>query len=86
MLYNYKWKMTTKRETILKTESKRLPIIKISIIIISTVLFLINHHVDESFQEKGIVLVDPKNVTNQTLQDVPTEDKDMSTGIEHKND
>jgi hypothetical protein len=48
------------------------------------VLFLINHHVDESFQEKGIVLVDPKNVTNQTLQDVPTEDKDMSTGLEHK--
>ena len=78
--------MTTKRETILKTESKRLPIIKISIIIISTVLFLINHPVDESFQEKGIVSVDPKNVTNQTLQDVPTEDKDMSTGIEHKND
>jgi len=86
MLYNYKWKMTVKREKILKTESKRLPIIKISIIIISTVLFFINYDVDESFQEKGIVLVDPKNVTNQTLQDVPTEDKDMSTGIEHKND
>ena len=78
--------MITKREKILKTEFKRLPIIKISIIIISTVLFLINHLVDESFQEKGIVLVDPKNVTNQTLQDVPTEDKDMSTGLEHKND
>lgn len=78
--------MTAKREKILKTESKRLPIIKISIIIISTVLFFINYDVDESFQEKGIVLVDPKNVTNQTLQDVPTQDKDMSTGIEHKND
>ncbi|HEU5172869.1 MAG TPA: hypothetical protein VFT83_05000 [Nitrososphaeraceae archaeon] len=78
--------MTTKREKILRTESKRLPIIKISIIIISTVLFFINYDVDESFQEKGIVLVDPKNVTNQTLQDVPTEDKDMSTGLEHKND
>jgi hypothetical protein len=78
--------MTTKREKIFKTEFKRLPIIKISIFIISTVLFLINYHVDESFQEKGIVLADPKNVTNQTLQDVPTEDKDMSTGLEHKND
>ena len=86
MLYNYKWKMTTKREKIFKTEFKRLPIIKISIIIISTMLFLINYHVDESFQEKGIVLVDPKNVTNQTLQDVPTDDKDMSTGLEHKNE
>ncbi|MGB9168672.1 MAG: hypothetical protein WCB31_07080 [Nitrososphaeraceae archaeon] len=74
-----------KKRKILKTEFKRLPIIKIGIIIISTVLFLINHLVDESFQEKGIVLVDPKNVTNQTLQDVPTEDKDMSTGLEHKN-
>ena len=86
MLYNYKWKMTAKKEKIFKTESIRLPIIKITIIIISTVLFFINYDIDESFQEKGIVLVDPKNVTNQTLQDVPTEDKDMSTGIEHQND
>ena len=78
--------MRTKREKIFKTEFKRLPIIKISIIIISTMLFLINYHVDESFQEKGIILVDPKNVTNQTLQDVPTDDKDMSTGLEHKNE
>jgi len=78
--------MRTKTEKIFKTEFKRLPIIKISIIIISTMLFLINYHVDESFQEKGIVLVDPKNVTNQTLQDVPTDDNDMSTGLEHKND
>ncbi|HEX6294356.1 MAG TPA: hypothetical protein VFZ46_04325 [Nitrososphaeraceae archaeon] len=26
----------------------------------------------------------PKNVTNQTLQGYPTEDKNMSTGIENK--
>ena len=36
-------------------------------------------------QEKGITPIDPKNVTNQTLQDIPTEDTDMSTGIENKN-
>jgi len=32
-------------------------------------------------QEQGITPTDPKNVTNQTLQGYPTEDKDMSTGI-----
>lgn len=36
-------------------------------------------------QEKDITPIDPKNVTNQTLQDIPTEDTDMSTGIENKN-
>jgi hypothetical protein len=36
-------------------------------------------------QEKGITPSDPKNVTNQTLQDIPTEDTDMSKGIENKN-
>ncbi len=35
-------------------------------------------------EENGITPVDPKNVTNQTLQDIPTEDRDMSTGIENK--
>ena len=29
--------------------------------------------------------IDPKNVTNQTLKDIPTEDRDMSTGLENKN-
>ena len=33
----------------------------------------------------GLTPIDPKNVTNQTLQDIPTEDKDMSTGIENNN-
>jgi hypothetical protein len=29
----------------------------------------------------GVILLDPENVTNQTLQDYPTEDKNMSTGL-----
>ena len=35
-------------------------------------------------EENGITLIDPTNVTNQTLQDIPTEDRDLSTGIENK--
>jgi hypothetical protein len=35
-------------------------------------------------QTPGITPIDPQNVTNQTLQGYPTEDKDMSTGIENK--
>jgi len=33
----------------------------------------------------GLTQIDPENVTNQTLQDYPTEDKNMSTGIENNN-
>jgi hypothetical protein len=33
----------------------------------------------------GLTPIDPENVTNQTLQDYPTEDKNMSTGIENNN-
>ena len=48
------------------------------------------HLVNESIlvqQEQGIITpTDPKNITNQTLQQgYPTEDKDMSTGIEINN-
>jgi hypothetical protein len=35
-------------------------------------------------EENRITPIDPKNVTNQTLQDIPTEDRDLSTGIENK--
>lgn len=35
-------------------------------------------------QNPGVIPIDPKNVTNQTLQGYPTEDKDMSTGIENE--
>jgi hypothetical protein len=30
----------------------------------------------------GVTPIDPENVTNQTLQEYPTEDKNMSTGLE----
>lgn len=41
--------------------------------------------VNESMaQTPGVTPIDPKNVTNQTLQGYPTEDKDLSTGIENK--
>ena len=30
----------------------------------------------------GVTPTDPKNVTNQTLQGYPTEDKNMSTDLE----
>ena len=30
----------------------------------------------------GVTPIDPKNVTNQTLQSYPTEDKNISTGLE----
>ncbi len=33
----------------------------------------------------GVTSIDPENVTNQTLQDYPTEDRDMSTSIENNN-
>lgn len=42
------------------------------------------HLVNENMaqQEQGITPTDPKNITNQTLQQgYPTEDKDISTGI-----
>ena len=29
----------------------------------------------------GLTPIDPENVTNQTLQGYPTEDKNMSTGL-----
>ncbi len=75
--------MTIKIE-IFKTGINKITLITISVIAISAILFLINYDVDKSSQEQGIKLTDPKNVTNQTLQHVPTEDKDLATGIEHK--
>jgi hypothetical protein len=42
--------------------------------------------IDEGMsQTEGITLIDPKNVTNQTLQNFTTSDKDMSIGMENKN-
>jgi len=34
--------------------------------------------------QPGVILIDPENVTNQTLQDYPAEDRNMSTGLEDK--
>ena len=35
-------------------------------------------------EENGITPIDPKNVTNQTLQDITLEHTDVLTGIENK--
>jgi hypothetical protein len=50
------------------------------IITLTTIPILVNESLLAQ-QEQGITPTDPKNVTNQTLQGYPTEDKDMSTGI-----
>ncbi|MFB5599189.1 MAG: hypothetical protein ACE5SW_03050 [Nitrososphaeraceae archaeon] len=47
------------------------------LIIYSSKLNIINESVA---QNEGITPIDPKNVTNQTLQNFTTEDKDMSIG------
>lgn len=64
------------------TNVKMLVVILFTIISITVLHILINESIA---QEKGITPIDPKNVTNQTLQDIPTEDRDMSTGLENKN-
>ena len=71
--------MTEKEETI-NTIGKILVVLLFTIITITILPILIN---DSTAQEKGITPVDPKNVTNQTLQDILTEDQDMSTGLEN---
>ena len=73
--------MTEKEETI-NTKVKILVVILFTIITKTIPHSLIN---ESLAQEKGITPIDPKNVTNQTLQDIPTEDRDMSTGLENKN-
>jgi hypothetical protein len=73
--------MTQKEERI-NNKVKILVVILFTIITITVLHVLINESIA---QEKGITPIDPKNVTNQTLQDIPTEDRDMSTGIENKN-
>jgi len=71
--------MTEKEKTI-NTIGKILVVLLFTIITITILPILIN---DSTAQEKGITPIDPKNVTNQTLQDIPTEDQDMSTGLEN---
>ena len=57
------------------------------IIIITIIIFpiLVNEKsIMAQDQEQGITPIDPENVTNQTLQGYPTEDKNMSISIENK--
>ncbi len=55
----------------------------ITITIITMISILVN---EESVMAQpggpGVTPIDPENVTDKTLQDYPTGDKDMSTGIE----
>ena len=63
-------------------------IITITIIAGTTIQILINDEHIIMAQEvggPGLTTIDPENVTNQTLQDYPTEDRDMSTSIENNN-
>jgi hypothetical protein len=71
-----------------KKVSGLLFIITITIIVGTTIRILINdEHIIMAQQVggPGLTPIDPENVTNQTLQDYPTEDKNMSTGIENNN-
>jgi hypothetical protein len=71
-----------------KKVSGLLFIITITIMVGTTIQILINdEHIIMAQQVggPGVTPLDPENVTNQTLQDYPTEDKNMSTGIENNN-
>jgi hypothetical protein len=71
-----------------KKVSGLLFIITITIIVGTTIQIFINDEHIIMAQEvggPGLTPIDPENVTNQTLQDYPTEDKNMSTGIENNN-
>ena len=59
--------------------------IGLGILLIIITITMIPLLVNESMaQTPGVTPIDPKNVTNQTLQGYPSEDKDLSTGIENK--
>jgi hypothetical protein len=74
--------MTEKEETI-NIKVKILVVILFTIITITVLHILINESIA---QEKVITSIDPKNVNNQTLQDITLEHTDVLTGIENKND
>jgi len=71
-----------------KKVSGLLFIITITIIVGTTIGILItDEHVimAQQIRNPGLIAIDHENVTNQTLQDYPTEDRDMSTSIENNN-
>jgi hypothetical protein len=74
-------KMTEKEETI-NTKVKILVVILFTIITITVLHILIN---ESMAQEKGITLIDSKNVTNQTLHNITPEHINVLTYIENKN-
>ena len=56
----------------------------ITIAVVITIQILINdEHIIMAQQGPGVTPIDPQNVTNQTLQGIPAEDKDLTTGIEN---
>jgi hypothetical protein len=60
-------------------------IITTTIIVGTTIKILINDEriiMAQQVGGPGVTPIDPENVTNQTLQSYPTEDKNMSTGLE----
>jgi len=74
-------KMTEKEETI-NTKVKILVVILFTIITITVLHILIN---ESMAQEKGVTLIDSKNVTNQTLHNITPEHINVLTYIENKN-
>ena len=67
-----------------KKVSGLLFIITITIIVGTTIQIFINDEHIIMAQEvggPGVTPIDPENVTNQTLQGYPTEDKNMSTDL-----
>ena len=69
----------TQEEERINTKVKILVVILFTIITITVLHILINESMAE---EKGIIPIAPKKVTNQTLQDVTPEHPDVLTGID----
>ena len=74
------------KEKILKVEIKEILLVSIIMTFISMLFLLSEYQLVLSLDDQGIILSDPKNVTNETLQNFPTEDKDLSSGLEHSNE
>lgn len=72
----------TEREETINTKVKILVVILFTIITITVLHILIN---ESMAQEKGITLIDSKNVTNQTLHNITPEHINVLTYIENKN-
>lgn len=56
-------------------------IMTITITVVISIQILVNdEHIIMAQQGPGVTPIDPENVTDQTLQGYPTDDKNMSTG------